>query len=241
MLIQLPLFFASFSFSPTTMLPESLALSTSSPHSSPVQFSIHCSFLLLPSHGSSFPKGNWNLISKSSGRFSGLILFNLCLAFKTTAHKSTSSWPPWKSWEGIFDDSVAFLLGFSQSLCLLLLHGFFTWGIPKVYASPLIPVLCVCAKLLHSCPMLGDPMDCSPPGSSVHGILQARILEWVAMPSSRGSLQPRNQTHVPYVSCVAGRFFNTSTAWEAPIPALPKAYRSKLERNDKTRKLLITK
>ena len=45
------------------------------------------------------------------------------------------------------------------------------------------------------------PMDCSPPGSSVHGILQARRLEWVAMPSSRGSLWSRDQTHI---SCTAG-------------------------------------
>ena len=43
------------------------------------------------------------------------------------------------------------------------------------------------AKSLQSCLTLCDPMDCSPPGSSVHGILQARILEWVAMPSFRGS------------------------------------------------------
>ena len=41
-------------------------------------------------------------------------------------------------------------------------------------------------KSLQSCLTLHDPMDCSPPGSSVHGILQARILKWVAMPSSRG-------------------------------------------------------
>ena len=46
---------------------------------------------------------------------------------------------------------------------------------------------CVCAKSLQSCPTLCDPMDYSPPGFSVHGILQARIVEWVAMPSSRGS------------------------------------------------------
>jgi len=50
--------------------------------------------------------------------------------------------------------------------------------------QPWFPVY---AKLLPSCLTLCDPMDCSPPGSSVHGILQARILEWVAMPSSRGS------------------------------------------------------
>ena len=45
---------------------------------------------------------------------------------------------------------------------------------------------CVCAKSLQSCSTLCDPMDCSPPGSSVHGALQARILEWGAMPSSGG-------------------------------------------------------
>ena len=62
-------------------------------------------------------------------------------------------------------------------------------------------VLC-CAKLLQSCPTLYDPIDCSPPGSSVHGIFQARILEWVAMPPSRGSSQPRDWTCVSYVSCI---------------------------------------
>ena len=45
-------------------------------------------------------------------------------------------------------------------------------------------------------------MDCSPPGSSVHGILlMAKILEWVAVPSSRGSSQPRDRSHASYVSC----------------------------------------
>ena len=52
--------------------------------------------------------------------------------------------------------------------------------------------LVVCATLLQLCPTLCDPMDCSPPGSSVHGILQARILEWVTMPFSKGSSQPRD-------------------------------------------------
>ena len=54
-----------------------------------------------------------------------------------------------------------------------------------------LSVVCLCAKLLQSCPTLYDPVDCSPPGSSALGILQARLLEWVAMPSSRGSSQPR--------------------------------------------------
>ena len=48
----------------------------------------------------------------------------------------------------------------------------------------------------QSYPILYDPMDYGPPSSSVHGILQARILEWVALPSSRGSSWPRNRTHV---------------------------------------------
>ena len=56
-------------------------------------------------------------------------------------------------------------------------------------------------SVAQSCPTLCDPMDCNPPGSSVHGILQARILEWVTMPSSRGSSQ---------VSRIAGGFFTTS-------------------------------
>ena len=68
---------------------------------------------------------------------------------------------------------------------------------------------CVCAKSLHSCLTLCDLMDCSPPGSSVHGILQARAPEWAAMPSSRGSSWPRKWTQISCNSCIAGRFFAT--------------------------------
>ena len=57
----------------------------------------------------------------------------------------------------------------------------------------------------QSCPTLCDPMDCSPPGSSVHGIFQARILEWIAIPFSRGSSWPRNQTSTSYISCFSKR------------------------------------
>ena len=65
------------------------------------------------------------------------------------------------------------------------------------------PKKCTCmyAQSLQSCLTLCDTMDCSPPGSSVHGILQARILEWVAMPLSRGSSRPRDRTPVAYGSC----------------------------------------
>ena len=58
----------------------------------------------------------------------------------------------------------------------------------------------VCASCLTLC----YHRECSPPGSSVHGILQARILEWIAIPFSRGTSQPKDQT---LVSCLAGRFF----------------------------------
>ena len=57
-----------------------------------------------------------------------------------------------------------------------------------------IKLVCVCVQLLQSCLTLCDPMGCSPPGSSVHGILQARILEWVAMPFSMGSSWPWDWT-----------------------------------------------
>ena len=63
---------------------------------------------------------------------------------------------------------------------------------------------CVCAYLVaQSCLTLWDPMDCNLPGSSVHGILQARILEWIAMPSFRGSSWPRDWTLVSWVSCIS--------------------------------------
>ena len=58
--------------------------------------------------------------------------------------------------------------------------------------------------VVQSCLTLCDPMDCSPPGSSVHGILQVRILEGVAMPCARVSSWPRDRTHI-YVSCTGRR------------------------------------
>ena len=61
------------------------------------------------------------------------------------------------------------------------------------------------AKLLQSCPTLCDPIESSPPGSPDPGILQARILEWVAISFSRGYSPSRNWTQV---SCIAGRFFS---------------------------------
>ena len=75
--------------------------------------------------------------------------------------------------------------------------------------------------LLSHFSQVPDPTDCSLPGSSVHEILQARTLDWVAMPSSRGSFPPRDQIHMSYVSlALAGRLFITSATWETHIDCL---------------------
>jgi len=66
----------------------------------------------------------------------------------------------------------------------------------------------LCVSVTQPCSILCDPVDCSPPGSSVRGILQARTLEWVAISFSRGSSPPRDQTQV---FCIAGGFF---TVWD---------------------------
>ena len=73
--------------------------------------------------------------------------------------------------------------------------------LPSQFSETLVKVL-----VTQSCPTLCDPTDYSLPGSSVHGILQARILVWVVMSPSKASSQPKNQT---CISCTAGRFFTT--------------------------------
>ena len=80
--------------------------------------------------------------------------------------------------------------------------------------SPYVYLWKVKVLVAQLCPTLCDPMDCSLPGSSVHGTLQARILEWVATPFSRGSSQPRDRT---WVSCIAGRFFTLWATREASV------------------------
>ena len=78
--------------------------------------------------------------------------------------------------------------------------------------SPRYTCVCTCACMLslQPCPTLCDPVDCSVlPGFSIHGIFQARILEWVAMSSSKGSSQPRDWTHGSYVFCITSGFFTS--------------------------------
>ena len=89
---------------------------------------------------------------------------------------------------------------------------------------------------VKSCPTLCDPVDCRPSGSSVHGISQARILEWVAISFSRGSSRPRDRTQV---FCIASGCFNLWATREAPkmTPKLKSKNQQKVnqgEKKDKT-------
>ena len=105
----------------------------------------------------------------------------------------TQLWQPFRS-EGNGLKTVSHLEGQANK-------GFiFCFLIMKDYSEDImIHVLC---SVTQSCPALCDPMDYSPPGSSVHGISQARMLEWVAISSSRGSFRTRDWTCVSCVSCI---------------------------------------
>ena len=83
------------------------------------------------------------------------------------------------------------------------------------WLAPAVPPQCLCVRACSVMPDSATPIDCSPPGSSVHGILQARILEWAAISFSRGSSPPRDQTRISYMSpALAGGFFITGTTWD---------------------------
>ena len=71
------------------------------------------------------------------------------------------------------------------------------WDRRNMEVMEVVNGICCCCLFTLSCPTLCNPMDCSPPGSSIHGILQARILEWVAISFSRGSSWPWNWTQSP--------------------------------------------
>ena len=84
----------------------------------------------------------------------------------------------------------------------------YIWDIYPLWAIVLKVKILVTQLCLTFC----NPMDCIPLGSSIHGIFQARVLEWVAISFSRGSSQPRDWT---WVSCIAGRFFTVWATREA--------------------------
>ena len=84
--------------------------------------------------------------------------------------------------------------------------------------------LCMAAQLLSHVRCFYDPVDCSPPGSSAHGIFQARILEWVAISSSRGSSRPRDQTRISCISCTGRWILGHCTTWQAPLTSAACIY-----------------
>jgi len=85
--------------------------------------------------------------------------------------------------------------------------------------------MCVCSVSQLS-PMLCDPIDCSPPGSSVHGILQARILEWIACPPAGHLPNPVIEPTSLMSPALAGGFFSSSTTWDTPTNAeVPNRHR----------------
>ena len=86
------------------------------------------------------------------------------------------------------------------------LHLFYPLAVPSQTKSPLSSRVSETFSRVRLC----NPMDCSLPGSSVHGVLQARILVWAAVPSSRGSSRPRDRTHVSYIFCTGRRVLHHS-------------------------------
>ena len=106
-----------------------------------------------------------------------------------------------------------------------------------------ISVVHVCAESLRSCPTLCEPMDCSLPGSSIHGVSQERIQERFAPSFSRESSQPRDWTHTSYGSCIAGRFFTPESPGKLQIivPPYTNPISGKNTQKNYTKKIFTTK
>ena len=96
-------------------------------------------------------------------------------------------------------------------------HWFFMSYLKYSFKKPVWILSYVCAKSFQSCLTLCDPMDCGPPSSSVHGILQARILEWLPRPPPGEFPNPGIKPLALMFPALAGGFFTTSTLWEAPV------------------------
>ena len=113
----------------------------------------------------------------------------LCL--EAVYHLFVNSW----KWIGLFSSKLSyspFLIPFTSSL-------FIVWWWCSVVSDSLLPV------------------DCNPPGSSVRGSFQARILEWVAIAYFRGSSRPRDWTHISFISYIGRQILYHCTTWEAPF------------------------
>ena len=150
-----------------------------------------------------------------------MCLKSLCGCSAHTGSKMFVEW--WMSLSMCVNTNM-FVFGLNLLLCCLeflhLFHKsyyFFLIQFSSGVGINVILALCMRAKLLQSCPILCDSLDYGPQGSSVHGILQARTMKWVAMSPSRGSSQLSNWTHIFCLMspALAGGFFTTSATWEA--------------------------
>ena len=105
-----------------------------------------------------------------------------------------------------FETAIALVLDFS-TISPTSLTVFFTVFSFNLHAKTLPIYLVHVCSVCQSCPTLCDPVECSPPCSPVHGVFQARILEWVAIPFSRVSSRPRDWIQVSVSPSLAGGFF----------------------------------
>ena len=111
---------------------------------------------------------------------------------------STSQAAFWESCDHSSRNNIVYYI--YRILCLYSLLYLYSQSAQLSIACFHIPMcMCVCVQWR---PTLCGPMGCSPPGSSVHGIFQARVLAWVVLSSSRGSSRPRDQTHTSCISCL---------------------------------------
>ena len=129
------------------------------------------------------------------------------------ADRRGSWWKPWKLGRELIQPSP---LPLPSEFIFYLPLPVSLHSNPLNHAADVALVAGICLKVLVAqwYLTLCDPMDYSPPGSSVHGIVQARIVEWVAISYSRGPSWPRDQTQV---SCIAGRFLTVRATREAPV------------------------
>ena len=114
-------------------------------------------------------------------------------------------------WLALIPAEIMFSILYINLRIVSLLKNYFTWerGMNRWSTGNFKSngtLLCVCAQLLQLCPTLWVPMDCSSPGSSIHGILQARILGWIAISFYRGSSWSRDKT---CVLCLSDGFFTS--------------------------------
>ena len=157
---------------------------------------LHCFYFSCPA-GMRHKQTNRNLVCVSQ-RWDFLLLAMLLPSILSNYSKCRSKTPSEKKHMG--------------QVIMLQAPGNPTREVPKSGCWPWPFLECLCAQL---CPSLCNPMDCNPPGSSVHGIFQARILEQVAVSYSRGSSQPRDQTRVSCISCICMLILYHCTTWEA--------------------------